>query len=102
MTILVVQVLLVLVAINVARTRRHKTPWALQQLRWRLWLSMVGIIVGLVLPMLGPAQPGSPLAIFSIALTLYSVYVLSKALYRKTDLKKSAEVPVLPVASSSD
>ena len=48
----------------------------------------------------GPAQPGSPLAIFSIALTLYSVYVLSKALYRKSDLKRSAEVPVLPVASS--
>jgi hypothetical protein len=88
MTILVVQMLLVLVAINVARTRRDKTTWALQQLRWRLWLSIVGIVVGLVLPTLGPAQPGSPLAIFSIALTLYSVFVLSKALYRKSDLKR--------------
>jgi len=89
MSVLIVQVLLILVVINVARTRRKKTTWALQQLRWRLWLSIVGIVIGLVLPTLGPAQPGSPLALLSIALTLYSVFVLSKALYRKIDLKRS-------------
>lgn len=102
MTVLIVQVLLILVVINVARTRRNKATWALPQLRKRLWLSIVGIIVGLVLPMLGPAQPGSPVAILSVALTLYSIFVLSKALYRKTDLKKSTAGAVLPVASSSD
>ena len=89
MIILVGQVLLILVVISVARTRREKMTWALQQLRWRLWLSIVGVVVGLVLPALGPAQPGSPMALLSIALTLYSVFVLSKALYRKTDLKRS-------------
>jgi hypothetical protein len=89
MSVLIAQVLLILVVINVARTRRKKTTWALQQLRWRLWLSIVGIVIGLVLPTLGPAQPGSPLALLSIVLTLYSVFVLSKALYRKTDLKRS-------------
>lgn len=90
MTVLIAQILLILVTINTARTRRSKTTWASQQLRWRLWLSIVGIVVGSVLPMLGPAQPGSPLAILSIALTLYSVFVLSKVLYRKSDLKRSA------------
>ena len=89
MSVLIAQVLLILVVINVARTRRKTTTWALQQLRWRLWLSIVGIVIGLVLPTLGPAEPGSPLALLSIALTLYSVFVLSKALYRKTDLKRS-------------
>jgi len=89
MSVLIAQVLLILVVINVARTRRKTTTWALQQLRWRLWLSIVGIVIGLVLPTLEPAQPGSPLALLSIALTLYSVFVLSKALYRKTDLKRS-------------
>jgi hypothetical protein len=87
--ILVGQVLLILVVISAARARRDKVTWTLQQLRNRMWLSMVGVIVGLVLPVLGPAQPGSPMAILSIVLTLYSVFVLSKALYRKTDLKRS-------------
>jgi hypothetical protein len=87
--VLVGQAVLILVAINAARARRDKVTWTLQQLRKKLWLSMIGIIVGLVLPVLGPAQPGSPMAIFSIVLTLYSVFVLSKALYRKTDLKRS-------------
>ena len=63
MSVLIAQVLLILVVINVARTRRKTTTWALQQLRWRLWLSIVGIVIGLVLPTLGPAQPGSPLAL---------------------------------------
>lgn len=102
MTSLFVQVLLVLVAINVARTRRNKTTWGLQQLRWRLWLSIVGIIVGLVLPVLGPAQPGSPLAIFSIALTLFSVFVLSKAPYRKTDLNRQPESNLASLSSADD
>ena len=32
MSVLIAQVLLILVVINVARTRRKKTTWALQQL----------------------------------------------------------------------
>jgi hypothetical protein len=102
MTSLFVQVLLILVTINVARTRRIKTTWGLQQLRWRLWLSIVGMIVGLVLPMLGPAQPGSPLAIASITLTLSSVFVLSKTLYRKTDLNRQSENNLASLSSADD
>ena len=74
---------------------------SLPQCRWRLWLSIAGIIIGQVLPLLGPAQPNSPLAIFSTALTLYSVFVLAKVLYRKSDLKKSQAVSVPLLASLS-
>src|ERR1039457_432926 len=88
MTGLIVHVLMILVAIDVARKSRNKTTWTLTQLHWRMWLSIVGAVVGLLLPKLEPAQPGSPNAILCIALTLLSVFVFSKALYRKTDLRK--------------
>jgi hypothetical protein len=87
MTGLIVHVLMILVAIDVARKSRNKTTWTLTQLHWRMWLSIVGAVVGLLLPKLEPAQPGSPNAILCIALTLLSVFVFSKALYRRTDLR---------------
>ena len=81
-------VLMILVAITVARKSRNKTTWTLNQLHWRMLLSMVGAAIGLLMPILGPAQHGSPNAILCIALTLLSVFVFAKALYRKTDLRK--------------
>jgi hypothetical protein len=87
LAVLAAQVLFILLAISAAGTRRSKTAWTVPQLRWRLRLSIMGVVVGLVLPLLGPAQPGSRLAILCLALTLYSVFVLSKALYRKAYLK---------------
>lgn len=88
MAALILQVLMIPVAINVARKGRNETTWTLTQLHWRMWLSIVGAFVGLLLPMLEPAQPGSPNAILCIALTLLSVLVFAKALYRKVDLRK--------------
>ena len=88
MTALILQVLMIPVGINVARKSRDKTTWTLTQLHWRMWLSIVGAVVGLVLPILRPAEPGSPNAILCIALTLLSVFVFATALYRKTDLRK--------------
>ena len=88
MTALILQVLMALIAINVARKSRNKTTWTLNQSRWRVWLSIVGAVIGLLLPVLEPAQPGSPNAILCIAVTLLSVFVFAKALYRKTDLRK--------------
>jgi hypothetical protein len=88
MTALLVQVLMILIAINIARKSRSITTWTLNQLHWRMWLSIVGAIVGLLLPIVEPAQPGSPNAILRIALTLLSVFVFAKTLYRKTDLRK--------------
>ena len=67
---------------------RNRTTWTLTQLHCRMWLSSVGAVVGLLLPMLEPAQPGSPNAILCIALTLLSLLVFAKAVYRKTDLRK--------------
>jgi quinol-cytochrome oxidoreductase complex cytochrome b subunit len=89
MTALIVQVLMILVAINIARKSRNQTTWTLPQLHWRMWLSIVGAIVGSLLPVLRPAQPGSPNAILCIAATLLSVFVFAKALYRKADLRKA-------------
>jgi hypothetical protein len=88
MTALILQVLMALVAINVARKSRNQTTWTLTQLHWRMLLSIVGAVIGLLLPTLGPAQPGSPNAILCIAATLLSVFVFAKAVYRKTDLRK--------------
>jgi hypothetical protein len=88
MTALILQGLMILVAINVARKSRDKTTWTLTELHWRMWLSIVGGVIGLLLPKLEPAQPGSPNAILCIALTLLSAFVFAKTLYRKTDLRK--------------
>jgi hypothetical protein len=88
MTTLIVQVLMILIAINVARKSRNKTTWTLTELHGRMWLSIVGAVVGLLLPILEPEQPGSPNAILCIAVTLLSVFVFAKALYRKTDLRR--------------
>src|SRR5580692_4925158 len=88
MTALILQGLMIPVGINVARKGRDKTTWTLTQLHRRMWLSIVGAVVGLLLPMLEPAQPGSPNAILCIALTLLSLLVFAKAVYRKTDLRK--------------
>jgi hypothetical protein len=63
MTALILQVLMIPVGINVARKGRNKTTWTLTQLHWRMWLSIVGAVVGLLLPVLEPEQPGSPNAI---------------------------------------
>jgi hypothetical protein len=87
MTALILKVIMILVAINVARKSRNKTTWTLTQLHWRMWLSIVGAAVGLLLPVLEPAQPGSPNSILCIALTLLGVFVFAKTLYRKTDLR---------------
>ncbi len=83
MTALILQVLMALIAINVARKSRDKTTWTLNQSRWRVWLSIVGAVIGLLLPVLEPAQPGSPNAILCIAVTLLSVFVFAKALYAR-------------------
>jgi hypothetical protein len=96
MTALVVQVLMILVAINVARKSRNQTTWTLIQLHWRMWLSIVGAVIGLLLPVLEPAQPGSPNAILCMAVTLLSVLVFAKALYRKTDLRKVVPHVAMP------
>lgn len=96
MTALILQVLVILVAINAARKSRNKTTWTLTQLHWRMWLSIVGAVIGLLLPMFGPAQPGSPNAILCIALTLLGVFVFAKALYRKTDLRKVVPHVAIP------
>jgi hypothetical protein len=53
---------------------------------WRI----VGIIVGNVLPLLGPAQPSSPIGIFSAVVFWVSVHTLAKAIYRKMDLRTEA------------
>jgi len=50
MTALIVQVLMSLVAINVARKSRNQTTWTLTQLHWRMLLSIVGAVIGLLLP----------------------------------------------------
>lgn len=78
------------VGMNLARKSRNRTTWTLTQLHWRMCLSIAGAAVGLLLPIWKPAQPGSPNAILCIALTLLSVLVFAKALYRKTDLRKVA------------
>ncbi len=96
MTALILRVLMIPVGINVARKSRDKTTWTLTQLHWRMWLSIVGFVVGLLLPMLGPAQPGSPNAILCIALTLLSVLVFAKTLHRKTDLRKVVPHVAMP------
>jgi hypothetical protein len=88
MTSLIVQVLMILIAINVARKSRNKTTWTLTELHWRMWLATAGAVVGLLLPVLEPVRPGSPNAILCIAVTLLGVFVFTKALYRKTDLRK--------------
>jgi hypothetical protein len=88
MTALIVQVLMILIAINVARKNRSRTTWTLAELHWRMWVSIVGAVLGLLLPILRPSEPGSPNAILCIALTLLSVFVFATALYRRTDLKK--------------
>jgi hypothetical protein len=46
MTALILQVLMIPVGINVARKGRNKTTWTLTQLHWRMWLSIVGAVVG--------------------------------------------------------
>jgi hypothetical protein len=61
-----------------------------------MWLSIVGAVVGLLLPVLEPEQPGSPNAILCIALTLLSVLVFAKTLYRKTDLRKIVPHVAMP------
>ena len=78
MTALILQVLMIPVGINVARKGRDKTTWTLTQLHWRMWLSIVGAVTGLLLPKLGAAQPGSPNAILCIALTFLSALVFAK------------------------
>jgi len=96
MTALILQALMIPVGINVARKGRNKTTWTLTQLHWRMWLSIVGAVVGLLLPMLERAQPGSPNAILCIALTPLSVFVFAKTLYRKTDLRKVVPHVAMP------
>ena len=95
--IFIVQALLVLVVINAARKQRAKCDWQRDKTRKRMWLAVVGVILGFVLPILGPAQNGSPIAILSIALMLYSVFILSKACYRKADLRNS-NIPATEVS----
>jgi len=87
MLALVVQILMILIVINAARTRRGKCNWELEQTQKRMRL--VGIIMALVLPLFINAPPTSLLAIFIVALMLYSVFILSRALYRKADLRRS-------------
>ena len=96
MIAMILQVLMILVAINVARKGRNQTTWTLTQLRWRMLLSTLGAAIGLLLPVLGPAQPGSPNAILCIAVTFLSVFIFAKALYRKTDLRKVAPLLAMP------
>ena len=96
MTALILQVLMILIAINVARKGRNTTTWTFTQLHWRMWLSIVGAVVGLLLPTLRPAQPGSPNAILCIALTLLSVFVFAKTVYRRTDLRKVVPNVAMP------
>jgi hypothetical protein len=96
MTALIVQVPMILIAINVARKSCNKTTWTMTELHWRMWLSFVGAVVGLLLPELRPAQPGSPNAILCIALTLLSAFVFAKTQYRKTDLSKVAPHVAMP------
>ena|ERR1700722_8244871 len=96
MTALIVQVPMILITINLARKSRNQTTWTLTELRWRMWLSIVGAVVGLLLPELGAAQPGSPNAILCIAVTLLSVLVFAKALYRKADLRKAVPHVAIP------
>ena len=96
MAAVILQALMILVAINVARKNRNQTTWTLNQSHWRMWLSIVGAVVGSVLPMLEPAQPGSPNAILCIAVTLLSVFVFAKALYRRTDLRKVVPQVAMP------
>ena len=96
MTALILQVLMILVAINVARKTRSTTTWTFTQLHWRMWLSIVGAVVGFLLPMLEPVQPGSPNAILCIAVSLLSVFVFAKALYRRTDLRKVVPYVAIP------
>lgn len=87
---LLVQILIILVVINTARRRRAKCNWQLEQAQKRMRLGIVGVVVALSLPPLIPAmQPASPAAILTVMLMLYSVFILSRALYRKTDLRKS-------------
>ena len=89
MLALVVQILMILIVINAARTRRGKCNWELEQTQKRMRLGIVGIIMALVLPLFINAPPTSLLAIFIVALMLYSVFILSRALYRKADLRRS-------------
>lgn len=86
----VVQTLLILVVVNAARKRRGKCDWTLGQARKSIWLAAVGVVVGNLMPILTSAPPSSPIAIFSLALMLYSVFILAKALCRKADLRRSA------------
>ena len=96
MTALILQVLMIPVGINLARKGRKTTPWTLTQLHWRMWLSIVGAVVGFLVPILEPAQPGSPKPISCIALTLLSVLVFAKTLYRKTDLMNAIPQVAMP------
>lgn len=90
MLTLIIQILIILIVINAARKRRGKCNWPLKQAQKRMRLGIVGVVAALSLPLLIPAiQPASPMAILTIMLMLYSVFILSKALYRKTDLRKS-------------
>lgn len=84
------QVLLLLFFVDLARRRRKACQWGPQQVQKTSWLSAAGIVLAIVLTVLGPAQPGSPLAILSIVLLYFCVYTLSKALFRKVDLRKAS------------
>jgi hypothetical protein len=95
-TALILQALMIPVAINVARKSRNQTTWTLTELHWRMWLSFVGAVTGLLLPKLGAAQPGSPNTILCIALTFLSALVFAKALYRKADLRKLVPQVAMP------
>jgi hypothetical protein len=96
MTGLILQILMIPVGINLARKGRNTTPWTLTQLHWRMWLSIVGAVVGFLLPMLKQAQPDSVNPILCIGLTLLSVLVFVKTLYRKTDLMNAVPQVAMP------
>ena len=76
---------MILIVINIARKRRGKCKWQFEQVRKKTWGAIAGIVVALGSPIFINAPPSSPIAILLIALLLYSVFVLSKALYRKAD-----------------
>jgi type III secretory pathway component EscV len=90
---LVFQGAVILFLVYWAGRKRLSCTWTKQETNRYLWTTAFGILLTMVLPVSIAINPGSPLALFTVLMQWICVYTLSKAIYRKNDLRTSRRTP---------
>jgi hypothetical protein len=79
----------IIVPIRVARYRRAHCTWPKEKATHRLWIGIVVTVAGVLGPAITKAAGTSPVGIACWFLFVAGIYQVSKAVYRRRDIKEA-------------